>query len=387
MTYHDKRGLAALKAAGHHLRTKDAGDPFDLLSKKFGDLTDVTVKRLDDMGDGLEKVTDRLAEMEKRNARLSARKDGPGTWGREFLEAKGAEIKDLAETNSGKVQLNVKSTLTTGPASAGALDVPMRDSTVLMPRRRLTIRSLMNVLGTSSGTVEYANQTTRPGGAATVAEGTEKPESDLDFELKTTSAKVVAHWIKASRQILEDAPQLRDLIDTEMRYGLALEEEDQLLNGNGTGSNLSGMIPNATAYLDPLTMASPDMIDTIGTAVLQTALTDVMPDGVILHPSDWWKMRLLKDADGKYILGNPQAEVQPSLFGLPVVATQAIAAGDFLVGSFSTAATLYDRWQPRVEVGYVNDDFTKNLVTILAEERIALAIKQPLGLTHGSFPV
>ena len=138
-----------------------------------------------------------------------------------------------------------------------------------------------------------------------MAEGTAKPESNLAWELKNTSAKIVAHWSKASRQILEDAPMLRDMIDTELRYGLGVKEEEQLLFGHGIGSNLSGLVTNATAFADPLTLASPTMLDMIGSTILQTALTDFAPDGIVLHPSDWMRMRMLKDGDGKYILGDP----------------------------------------------------------------------------------
>jgi HK97 family phage major capsid protein len=281
------------------------------------------------------------------------------------------------------VALNVKATLTGGAASAGGLDVPARDATAMMPRRRMTIRDMLNVIQVESGTVEYAQQTDRTNNAGTVAEGTAKPESGMAWELKTTSAKVIAHWVKASRQILEDAPMLRDMIATELRYGLGVQEEAQMLFGDGASSNLSGLVTNATAFADPLSLASPTMIDMIGSAILQTALTDFAPDGIILHPSDW--MRMLKDSDGKYLLGDPQSQVTPQLFGLPVVATQAITVDKFLVGCFVSAGTLYDRWQPRVEVGYENDDFTKNLVTVLAEERIALTVKWGEALTYGDF--
>jgi HK97 family phage major capsid protein len=219
-----------------------------------------------------------------------------------------------------------------------------------------------------------------------VAEGAAKPESAIDWELKTASSKVIAHWIKASRQILEDAPQIRDLIDSDLIYGLALAEETQLISGDGTGSNLTGLIPSATSYSDPITtLPTFDMIDQIGKAVLQSALADFPATGIVVHPADWWRMRLQKDGDGNYRLGNPQVMARPSLFGLPVVATKSMPVDKFLVGDFASAATLYDRWQPRVEVGYVNDDFTRNLVTILAEERLALAVKQGDALIYGDF--
>lgn len=107
-----------------------------------------------------------------------------------------------------------------------------------------------------SNAVEYPAQTGRTNNAATVAEGTVKPESGLAFELRTLPTQVIAHWIPASRQVLEDSPQLRDIIDGELRYGLAYVEEGQLLYGDGSGSNLDGMVPNATAFAAPFTISS-----------------------------------------------------------------------------------------------------------------------------------
>lgn len=86
------------------------------------------------------------------------------------------------------------------------------------------------------------------------------------------------------------------MIDSELRYGLALAEEAQLLFGDGTGANLTGLVPAATAFADPLSQSNPNMIDLIGSAILQVALADHMPDGIIMHPSDWMRMRLAKDA-------------------------------------------------------------------------------------------
>ena len=390
MTKHDKTlpaSAKAIMAAGRHLQTKDAGDPFDLLSKKFGDLTDETLKRIGKTDQQLAEVAETLATMDQKMAR-GFTAGGPvkaPTWGEELTETMGEQIKALSESNAGRVGLNVKSTLTTGPTSAGALSAPDRDTLSILPRQRLTVRNLLNVVSIGSGSVEYPVQTTQVSPAGMAPEGTLKAEAGFDYELRTTSAKVIAHWIKASRQVLEDSPQLRDLIDSELRYGLALKEEQQLLNGDGTGSNLLGMVTQATAFAPLFTAASPTMIDTIGLAILQSALADFPATGVVMHPADWARMRLLKDADGHYLLGDPQAVVQPSLFGLPVVATKAMTVDQFLVGDFASAATLYDRWQPRVEVGYVGDDFVKNLTTVLAEERIAFAVKHGEALTYGAF--
>jgi HK97 family phage major capsid protein len=104
-----------------------------------------------------------------------------------------------------------------------------------------------------------------------------------------------------------------------------------------------------------------------------------------MNPADWTRIALLKDGDGKYIFGNPGTAVEPRLFGKPVVTTLGMAVDKFLVADFTAAATLYDRWTARVEIGYENDDFTRNMLTVLAEERVALAVKDPTALVFGDF--
>ena len=338
----------------------------------------------------LDGLTEQVFTLEQRVARGAAyggRETKPPSWGEQFVRQEG--LKAFADQHSrpGRFRLEVKTTLTTGATSAGALSQPTRDpAAAMMPKRRMTVRELLPTIQVSSNSVEYVAQTGRTSNAATVPETALKPESALAFALQTVPTTVIAHWIPASRQVLDDSPMLRDLIDSELRYGLMLAEETQLLNGDGTGANLSGLVTNATAYADPLGLAAPTMLDTVGTAILQAALAEFPADGIILHPADWMRIRLLKDADGRYILGDPQATVAPNLFGVPVVATQAMAVDSFLVGNFMAAATLYDRWAARVEVSTEHADFfTRNLVAILAEERLGLAIKQRSALVYGDF--
>ena len=310
------------------------------------------------------------------------------TWGQQFVQSDG--LKAFADMNSrpARFRMDVKATVTTASTSGGPLGLPAyRDSVNGIAQRRLVVRDLLPVVQITTGAVEYPQQTTRTNNAAMVAEGDLKPESAYGWTMETVTPKVIAHWVPASRQILDDAPQLRDIIDTELLYGLALKEEEQLLNGSGTGENLQGLVTAATAYVAPFDPAGTEtMLDTIALAILQNALADEPADGIVIHPSDWMRMRLLKDADGKYILGDPATAVAPVLFGLPVVPTQAMTVDKFLVGNFRRAATLYDRWTPRVEVSTEHADFfTRNLVAILAEERIALAQKNTAAITYGDF--
>lgn len=337
------------------------------------------------------KVDEVTTEFEQKMARITGGGgDAEKSLGEQFTEDE--RVKAFAEsgTSSGKVDLRVKATITSattnaaGSAGAG-VQVTRLPGILELPQRRLTVRDLITPGRMDGNSLEYVRETGFTNNAAPVAEGATKPSSDLKFDLVNTSAKVIAHWMKASRQILDDFAQLRSVIDQRLLYGLAYVEEAQLLNGDGTGQNLNGIIPQATAYAAPITLTSPTSIDQMRLAMLQAALAEYPATGHVMHPSDWAWIETLKDTTGRYIIGNPQGTITPTLWGLPVVQTQAIAADKFLTGAFRLGAQLFDRWDARVELGFVNDDFIKNLVTILAEERLALAVYRPEAFIYGDF--
>lgn len=277
---------------------------------------------------------------------------------------------------------------TDASGSVGAMITPFRDRPVPLAKRALTIRNLVPVVQVDSNGVEYPRVKQVNNNAAPQAgEGAAKAESDMQVELVPVPIRTIAHYMLASRQVLDDAPQLRDLVDGELLYGLKLEEEDQLLNGGGTGHNLHGMFTQATAFsAGGATITAPNQLDALLYAALQTSLADHPATGFVVHPSDWTAMRGIKDADGKYLLGDPGAATEPRLFGLPVVSTKAIAAGSFLAGDFAGGATIYDRWMARIEVSTEDsDNFRKNMVTLLAEERIGLAVKHTAAFVKGTF--
>lgn len=368
-------------------RTKNDGDPLEALARKFGDHAADMVTKLGGTNSELEGLKARMDEADQKMARRgNFEPSEPETMGKQFTD--NPDLKGFADYQArpSRFSMNVKATVTTASNSAGALSSPTRDTAVNLPQRKLTVRDLLSTVPASTGSVEYASQTGRTNNADTVAEAAVKPESGYAWELKTLPMRVIAHWIPASRQVLDDLPQLRGMIDTELLYGLKLKEEEQLLNGSGTGQNLTGLATNATAYAAPVTIANPTSIDMIGLAILQNALALYPADGIVVNAADWMRMRLTKDAGGNYIIADPTKDTARTLFGLPIVESQAMAVDKFLVGNFRMAATLYDRWDARIEVSTEHADFfVRNMVAILCEERLGLAVKNPLALTYGDF--
>lgn len=337
----------------------------------------------------MNELTEHVAGLEQKMARGSGGgRDERKSLGQQFIEDEGVKAWIESQPTKGKADLKVKATLTTLTTDAAGsvgdgVPTGRLPGMVDLPQRRMTVRDLLTPGQMDGNSLEYVQEEGFTNSAAPVAEGAAKPESDIQLDLKTTGAKVIAHWMKASRQALDDVSQLRSMIDQRLLYGLAYAEENELLNGDGTGQHLSGLISNATAYSAEFTPASASAIDTMRLAMLQAALAEYPATGHVMHPTDWARIELTKDAEGRYIIGNPQGTLSPTLWGLPVVATQAISADKFLTGAFMLGAQIFDRWQARVEVGYVNDDFTKNLVTILAEERLALAVYRPEAFIYG----
>ncbi|MDW9759198.1 phage major capsid protein [Sinorhizobium meliloti] len=352
-------------------------------------MTDDLKEKADESLLKMNALTEQVADIEQKLARGGGTKTTPEkTIGEQFVEDQG--VKDWAQSSpsKGKADVRFKATITsattdTAGAAGAAVETTRLPGILALPQRRLTVRDLISPGRMDGNALEYVRETGFTNSAAPVAETAAKPESDLKFDLVTTSAKVIAHWMKASRQILDDFSQLRSIIDQRLLYGLAYVEEGQLLNGDGTGQNLHGIIPQATAYAAAFTPDAPTAIDTLRLAQLQAALAEYPATGHVMHPTDWARIELEKDTTGRYIIGNPQGMIGPTLWGLPVVATQAIAVDKFLTGAFRLGAQLFDRWDARVETGFVNDDFIKNLVTILAEERLALAVYRPEAFIYG----
>lgn len=220
--------------------------------------------------------------------------------------------------------------------------------------------------------------------AAPVAEAAAKPQSDLSLDLVDTPVRTIAHWIKASNQVLADIPQLQSYIDGRIRYGLEYVEEQELLAGDGTGQHLLGLIPQATAFDTSLLKADDQQVDVLRRAILQVRIAEYAASAIVLNPIDWANIETLKDSNGRYLFGDPGSSLQPNMWRLPVVDTNAMPAGKFMVGAFNMGAQVFDREDANVQVSTEDgDNFTKNLVTIRGEERIALAVFRPQSFVYG----
>jgi HK97 family phage major capsid protein len=380
--------LNETKAAAEELKGKlDASDK----------VTEGLVQKFDEAFKEHNEAKARLDELEQKVARQREVETSEfKSVGERFTDDEGIKAFLASGISKGRAGVEIESkaiisSLTTAAnGSAGDMIVPARVPGVHgVANRTLSVRDLLMPGQTSSNSIQYVQETSYTNAAATVSEtaGTTKAQSDIYFDLVTSNVTTIAHWVNATRQILDDVPMLQSYINGRLIYGLKYVEDNQLLNGAGTGTDLNGIYTQATASTANLAViTSPTKIDVIRAAMLQATLANLPASGIVLHPTDWFGIETTKDSAGNYIIGDPAAQLTPRMWGLPVVATPAMTTGKFLTGAFDMGAQIFDRQDARVEISTEDgNNFVKNLVTILCEERLALAVYNTLAFVKGDF--
>lgn len=258
----------------------------------------------------------------------------------------------------------------------------------------LPLESIIPHIPVSAGSVEFLREMAFTNNAAPVAENAAKPQSLMTTELVQLPIQVVAHFAKVTRQLVDDAPALAAFINERMVYGVNAKVEAQLISGNGTAPNLSGLMATGNYTAQSFTLAQlggtgATLLDLIRASIAQVGANGYMADAIVLNPADWGMIQGLKETGGAYLLGSPNASLADvRVWGARVVPTAAMPAGKYLVGDFARAATIYDRLETVIDVAAENEnDFIYNRYTIRAERRLALAVERPAALVGGNLAV
>ena len=384
--------IAALEAAfkENHQELKTWMEKAEGQIKESGEAQTEVKSALEALATKGEEVGQRIDKLEGRINMGGAAAERQKSVGETFVESD--EFKSMQNGRGTVARLQTKAIVNATGQNQPLVGDDRVPGIIHEPNRRLTIRDLLPVGRTSSNLVQFTSEnvfTNNAGpqigsGSPTEYENVTKPESNITFTLSNAAVTTLAHFILASRQVLSDAPMLQSYIDGRLRYGLALEEEDQILNGTGVDNNLSGLVTNQTTYNRGAT--DDTYIDTLRKAITQCQLSEYQASAIVMNPADWETIELQKDSQNRYIFAQPQGIAGPRMWGLPVLPTNSMTAGTFLVGAFDMAAQIWDREDATVEVSREdNDNFRKNMVTILAEERLALTIYRTAGLVGGSF--
>ena len=405
-----------LEAIKTHLDTvkseiKSAVEKRDNEVKQYGEVTEATRKaltaateRLDTIKGDFDRMDARVIEMEKAAQRQFAGEQMSKSYGQQFVES--AQYKGAR--SNGTDAFRVEKTVSGLAASAGALVRPdRRPDVVINAERPSFIRQLLQSIPTSSNAVEVMRENVftnnagvqAPSSASTAigaGEWQTKGQSNITYQLVTVPVRTMAHWVPASRQVLSDAPMLQRLIDAKLMYGLNLLSDSQLLFGDGTNQNLTGlMVDSGVETVGQIAAGTTTaqrpgaMLDHIRAAITRCQTFDYYNiNGIVLNPVDWGTLETAKGTDGHYIWVSIPNGGESRLWRVPVIVSNAMTANNFLLGDWTMGATIYDREQMDIRVSESHSDyFVKNGVAILAEERYGFGVELPKAFCKGLFTV
>lgn len=361
---------------------------------------EAATKRAEELADEIEQVRERIKRAEAFEKRISdvgsagegaqskAAAQSLGDFIVEGMKASGAKAGTRVSVNLGTYEKASASPMVT-PSSVSGVLADVQERLYEGPRRRLVVADLLGQETTTRGAVTYfVESETVNGAVTTVAEGGKKPLVSFgDPTAVTEKVKKIAAVMKESDEMLEDVPWLASSIQNRGLYLVQLFEEDQLLNGDGSGTNIDGILNREGLLTGQTAKGEPNVADAIFRAM--TAISTSSPfaaDGIVINPTDYQALRLAKDANSQYYgggffqgqYGQGGVSEQPPVWGLRTVVTPAIAQGTVLVGAFQAGASVIRRKGIGIEIVNTNeDDFVNNRIAIRIEERLALAVRYP----------
>jgi HK97 family phage major capsid protein len=348
------------------------------------------MKTVENLTESVNTLTSELASKSDEILKLAEKMEGMKSQITETPKDSLTQIKsileankdNLAEMKSKKVSFDfqVKAVGTMTFANSITGEIPQAQRLVgvnNVPNRLPFVAELISAGVASSNLISWVEEVTGEGDANYTAEGDKKNQTDVDY--KTASEKIhkITVFIKVSEEMLNDIDFLATEINSTLLRKLNLKIDAELLKGTGGGSAINGILTQATAWAAgtfALKVPGANMFDVLRTAINQVYINHGVPNFIVMHPSDVTAMSLTKDKNDQYLFPSftlPNGQV---VAGIPIVANTGMTVDNFLVMD-GTKATMYVKENVRIEAGWENDDFTRNLRTILAEARLNLIIK------------
>lgn len=372
------KGLDGLEAKLSDFATKAEAE-----TKATGKQSADTLAAIEGLGIKQRELADEIVQLKQRGTE-QAEETKVSSWGQQFIGSD--QYKSFVGGSTQKARFEVKNTLVGADANVAPDRKPGIVRGAFAP---LTLESFLNSMPTSSNAIEFTKENAFTNSAAEASEGAAKAESALTWTLVNMPVSTVAHWIKISKQLASDNTALAAYVDTRMRYGVNRRVEAQLGAGDGVAPNISGILDSgnftAHGYADADLGATLKKLVLIRKIMGDLAAAGDPADGILLNPADWAKIEidLMTTAAGQ-TLYSVNSGGQPMLFGVPVITSVGITADNVVVGNFGQAYTVYNREGVTVEMSDSDsDNFTKNLITIRAERRLALATERPAAVRAG----
>lgn len=337
--------------------------------------------------DSLEKMQDHLDKLDIKLQKSGSVKGIVKTMDEEVkakFEEKAVQdaIAELKNNRASSVPFEVKApaTMVLGSYAGNALTTEIDRVISAAPNRMPLFRNIVNVSTIRGNKVTWVNKEAQEGTAGMTAEGAKKSQISWTYTEESADVKKITAFVKVSKEALDDLDFLRSEINTDLREAIEIKLDEQISDGDGVGQNLKGILQYAPTFTVTGTsfataVFNANRLDVLRTAVALVKKKRFNPNYIVISPMDAALMDLEKGTDGHYILPPFVTADGQRIAGVLVIENEAIEEGSFLIGDF-TKSNLRIREEININLGYENDDFTKNLVTILAEMRAVHYIKK-----------
>ncbi len=342
-----------------------------------------------------QKFTERMDAIEVSNKkRFEASKREDKSFGGNLTKAiKEGALDSMRNGASRSSAFEIKADMTVAADFTGDVIPPQRiPGYKFDPTTPQNIRQLIPVGSTNSDVVKYVKESGYSNGAAAAAEGATLAQSDFDMTATDANVRKIGTYLRISDEMLADTPQISSYLSARVPAKLMEVEDDQILGGNGSAPNLDGFY-NSSSDFDVSSngkfyqsVESANEFDVLVAALNQLQISNYKADYIMLNPTDFHKILLLKDSTNNYLKDQVYQGLQPNFLGVPIAVNNEVNPGTFFVGNFGQAAQLWVR--DNVSVEFFSEDGTNvrdGFVTVRVKERVALATYLPNGIINGTF--
>ena len=342
-----------------------------------------------------QKFTERMDAIEVSNKkRFEASKREDKSFGGNLTKAiKEGALDSMRNGGSRSSAFEIKADMTVAADFTGDVIPPQRvPGYKFDPTTPQNLRQIIPVGSTNSDVIKYVKESGYSNGAATAAEGATLGQSDFDMTAVDANVRKIGTYLRISDEMLADTPQISSYLSARVPAKLMEIEDDQILGGNGSAPNLNGFYNSGTNFDVSASgkfyhsIESANEFDVLVAAINQLQIANYKADYILLNPTDFHKILLLKDTTNNYIKDQVYQGLQPNFLGVPIAVNNEVNPGTFFVGNFGQSAQLWVR--DNVSVEFFSEDGTNvrdGFITVRVKERVALATYLPNGIINGNF--
>ena len=340
------------------------------------------------------KFNERMDAMEVANKKHFEQKSDSKDFRSNLTKALNEGVIDSFKSgNSGAANFSIKADMTIGNDFSGDVIPPQRiPGYKFDPTTPMNLREIINIGSTDSDVVRFVKESGYSNGAAAKAEGATLGQTDFDMAAQSVNVEKIGTYLRISEEMLADTPQLSSYISMRVPAKLMEVEDAQILGGNGVAPNLNGLYNSGTNFDTSAngkfyqSVEAANEFDVLVAAINQLQIANYRADYILLNPTDFHKILLLKDSTNNYLKDQVYQGLQPNFLGVPIAVNNEVNAGSFLVGNFGQGCQLWIR--ENVNVGFYREDGTNirdGFVTVRVQERVALATYLPNAIIDGTF--